>query len=53
MKKLLRDPRLGLPAYAFITPDHNTHLAIYRDHIAHRGFMIYLRKMECCCPTGA
>ncbi|MHB1768905.1 MAG: hypothetical protein ACYCUV_13775 [Phycisphaerae bacterium] len=36
MKKLLRDPRLGLPAYAFITPDHNTHLAIYRDHIAHR-----------------
>ena len=52
MKKLLRDPRLGLPAYAFITPDHNTHLAIYRDHRAHRWVYDLFEKDGMLLPNG-
>lgn len=48
----LRDPRLGLPAYAFITPDHNTHLAIYRDHIAHRWVYDLFEKDGMLLPNG-
>ncbi len=31
-----RDTELGMPVYAFVTPNHKAHLAIYRDHDAHR-----------------
>ena len=31
----MADPRYGVAAYAFITPNHKSHLAIYRDHKKH------------------
>jgi hypothetical protein len=48
----LRDPRLGLPAYAFITPNRNTHLAIYRDHKAHRWVYDLYEKDGMLLPNG-
>jgi hypothetical protein len=32
----LKDARFGPAAYAFIAPNHNSRLAIYRNHTAHR-----------------
>ena len=48
----LRDPRLGIPAYAFITPNHKSHLAIYRDHKAHRWVYELFEKMVPFCPMA-
>ena len=48
----LRDPRLGLPAYAFITPNAKTYLAIYRDHKAHRWVYDLFEKNGRLLPNG-
>ncbi len=48
----LRDPRLGVPRYAFITPNHKTHLAIYRDHKAHRWVYELFEKDGRLLPNG-
>ena len=50
--RALRDPRLGVPTYAFITPDHNTHLAIYRDHNTHRWVYELFEKDGMLLPNG-
>ncbi len=48
----LRDPRLGVPVYAFITPNHNSHLAIYRDHKTHRWVYELFEKDGQLLPNG-
>ena len=50
--RALCDPRLGVPTYAFITPDHNTHLAIYRDHKARRWVYELFEKNGMLLPNG-
>ncbi|MGC8625667.1 MAG: hypothetical protein ACP5VQ_10460 [Phycisphaerae bacterium] len=48
----LRDPRLGVPTYAFSTPNHKTHLAIYRDHKTHRWVYDLFEKNGMLLPNG-
>ena len=48
----LRDPRLGVPAYAFTTPNHKSHLAIYRDHKTHRWVYELFEKNGPLLPNG-
>ncbi|MGC9261647.1 MAG: hypothetical protein ACP5I8_16405 [Phycisphaerae bacterium] len=48
----LRDSRLGIPAYAFTTPNHKSHLAIYRDHKTHRWVYELFEKDGPLLPNG-
>lgn len=50
--RALRDPRLGVPTYAFITPDHNSQLAIYRDRKSHRWVYDLCEKDGMLLPNG-
>ncbi len=48
----LSDPRLGVPTYAFITPNHKMHLAIFRDHKSHRWVYDLFEKDGMLLPNG-